>query len=267
MQNQFESDRGKLSDRLDPLQCAGIDPAICADDEIRDARQVSDVRLPSVHGKFGGAPLVTNERLPPRGRDHNRIGKHPYRERRDMKKSTPISALVGALMCMIYLIGYPVTGEARSTTGFNAFRVQNPTDASTAGFPNGTFDASFYGCLTEDNGAVVNNCRSAAGNSITVNLVFDLPIDSEGTHNITVLNYWQQPPSGSSYVPFRCQAYSYRGMSGNADATSAFIQFTAAGQTTNNTMSVNVGHPVMGMTVICWYIPAGEGIAIVNWDP
>jgi hypothetical protein len=184
-----------------------------------------------------------------------------------MQKSIPIAALLGAVLCVICLIGYPTTVEARSTTGFNAFRIQNPTDANVAGFPNGPFDSGFYNCLTEDNGAVVNNCRAKDGSSITVNLLFDLPIDNGGTHNITVLNYWQQPPSGSSYVSFGCQAYSYRGMSGNADATSAFIQFTTAGQTTNNTMSVNVGHSQMGMTVICWYVPAGEGIAIVNWDP
>jgi hypothetical protein len=168
--------------------------------------------------------------------------------------------------------------RARSSTGYSSFRIQNPLEGLiirsnlapgtspqvVAGANITPLEFGFYNCVTEDNGAVVNNCFTPQGNSISVNLLFEMPIDNEVNHNITLINYWK-PTSG--YTPFSCFPFSYRGTSGQADATGNAITFTQAAQQTNNSTSVNVGHPQMGMTIICWAVPSGEGISIVNWDP
>jgi hypothetical protein len=151
---------------------------------------------------------------------------------------------------------YPsASANARSTTGFSAFKVQNPSAASTG-------QAGFYECLLEDNGAVFNDC------GLLVNLVFDLPIDNTGTHTITVQPYWGNsspnlsPPAGPT--PFNCQAYAYAGNSSvSVVGTAVTFSLGGAGQT----LTVDVPSDAMSMAVICWKVPDGEGIANINWNP
>lgn len=146
---------------------------------------------------------------------------------------------------ILFEVGAAIGAEARSTTGYNSFKIQNPGDATKAGFPNGPFAG--------ENPPV----------SVNINLLFDLVIDHEGTHNIDIHNYWGGPPSGE-YTPFSCTPYSYRGQSSSAEAMGSTVTFTQP--QTDFTTNVNVGHSSMGMTIICWGVPAGEGISIINWD-
>jgi hypothetical protein len=135
--------------------------------------------------------------------------------------------------------------RTRSTTAFNSFHVQS-------GYV-GKEDP--YLCLTEDNGAVVNNC------SYDVNLLFDLQIDHTGEKTIWVQDYWNAP---SRFVQFGCTSYVYTGSEGSS-LVGTSLTFTAPKMALNTKDNV----PALGdsMTVICWFVPPGEGVANLNWNP
>ncbi len=85
--------------------------------------------------------------------------------------------------------------HARSVTAFGSFHAQSAT----------VLTDDPYTCITEDNGAAVNNC------TYNVNLYFDLPIDTTtGTKTITVQDYWSGP---GSFTSFNCDSYVYTGRS------------------------------------------------------
>ena len=138
-----------------------------------------------------------------------------------------------------------LVAQARSTTAFNSFHVQSAYV--------GKEDP--YLCLTEDNGAVVNNC------SYSVNLLFDLPIDHIGDNTIRVQDYWGAP---REFVQFGCTSYVYTGSEGGSFVGTS-LTFTAPKMALNTKDNV----PALGdsMTVICWAVPPGEGVANLNWNP
>jgi hypothetical protein len=139
---------------------------------------------------------------------------------------------------------------ARSTTGYNAFRVE---------FQNaGQYQTDPYTCLFEAYGAVVNKC------TYSVSLEFDLPIDSSGTKNVIVQDYWE--PFGSTTTPqpptFSCWVYSYAGAS-NSSQTDGAITFQQPSQSLTASAPVSNGESIQ---LICWNVPSGGGIANINWN-
>jgi hypothetical protein len=150
---------------------------------------------------------------------------------------------------------------ARSSTGFAAFKVQNPTSEQlgAANAPTG----GFYHCLLEDNGAVWNDCGTTFPQP---NLVFDLPIDNTGTHTITIQPYWGKPSVAANPNPFYCQAFAYSGTQnttapgGSVVLATVNTPFSQAQQ-----MTVNVANNGMSMAVLCINVPFGAGVANINW--
>jgi hypothetical protein len=154
-------------------------------------------------------------------------------------------------ICLVGLAGAanPAYAE-RSTTAFNSFHVQ-----SGSVFSDPPYTEDPYLCLTEDNGAVVNNC------TFNVNLLFDLPIDRIGDKTIRVQDYWNAP---SPFVPFGCVSYVYTGMTGSSTVGTSL---TFSGPTQALFTHDNVSVLGDSMTVICWGVPPGEGVANLNWNP
>ena len=116
----------------------------------------------------------------------------------------------------------------------------------------GAFKAT-YSCLTESFGAVVNNC------AFPVSLIFDVPVDSPGSHTFTVQNYFDGTDAENT---FTCQSYTYNGAGGIVNGAS--IHFTGPSQTLST--SVNVGD-AESVQLICKDIPTGGGVANINWNP
>jgi len=155
------------------------------------------------------------------------------------------SLLLGFCVSVLAVAASPTYASTRATTAFNSFHVQNenalPSDANL--------------CLYEDNGAVVNGC------TFTVNLLFDLPIDHAGEKSITVQDYWKAP---SPFVPFNCDSYVYTGTEGSSTVGT---QITFTEPTTSLITKDDVAHLGNSMTVICFAVPPGEGVANLNWNP
>jgi len=153
------------------------------------------------------------------------------------------SFVLGICLAILALPANPLF--ARSSTAFSSFHVQSAT----------VLKGNDYDCITENNGAAVNNCTHA------VNLLFDLVIDTTGTKSITVQNYW----SMTADTTVSCIAYGYTGTTGSSLTESPAFTFTAAGQSITQHISV----PASGMSVqlICFGVPVGDGIANINWTP
>jgi hypothetical protein len=154
-----------------------------------------------------------------------------------------------AAVCFLILMPGHGMAKTRSTTGFNCFHVQNPTMAPKA-----------YHCLTEDNGAVVNNC------AVPISLAFNLPIDSVGTKTVTVTDYWNSP---DRFKHFNCGIYDQAGLSGISN-NFVSVSFTRAKQTLQGSVLVsnasNDGFSFLNaVSLICFEVPPGEGIANINW--
>jgi hypothetical protein len=132
---------------------------------------------------------------------------------------------------------------ARSTTGFASFHVWGNSASNNA-----------YTCLNESNGAVVNNC------GYVVTLVFDLPVDNTGTHNLTVQSY-----SGSD-ASFTCNAWGYDGSGNGWEGASGtfFSGDPSSGYTIYPNVTINNNGE--SIQLICWGIPQGAGIANINWS-
>jgi hypothetical protein len=157
-------------------------------------------------------------------------------------KRKAISLLLG--LCLATLAGAPSSAFARSTTGFNSFKVWMSS--------KGAFKAT-YSCLTESFGAVVNNC------SFPVSLAFDVTVDDAGSHTFTVQNYFAGTDAQNT---FNCQSYAYNGTGGILDGT--IISFTGPGQTLSTSVDVASASSVQ---LICKDIPPGGGVANLNWVP
>jgi hypothetical protein len=143
--------------------------------------------------------------------------------------------------------------EARSTTGFSAFRVE------IGGV--GQYPQDPYTCLVENYGAVVNKC---ANDPNGVSLVFDLPNDTVGTKTAIVQDYWLPwGPTSASPPPFTCTLFSYFG---NAPTAQAFQSATFTYQRQSLIATAPVGNNG-SLQLICWNVPYGAGIANINWNP
>ena len=143
--------------------------------------------------------------------------------------------------CLVLMAVAANPAFARSTTAFSAFHVEGPTGSNP------------YTCLNEDNGAVVNNC------TYSVSLEFDLPIDSKGTKSITVQDYWGGSDSENT---FSCVSYAYTGSQGSSTAGTT-VSFTAPIQSKIST--IDVANADESIQLICWNVPAGGGVANLNW--
>ncbi len=153
------------------------------------------------------------------------------------------SFVLGICLAVLALPANPLFG--RSSTAFSSFHVQSAT----------VLKGSTYNCITEDNGAAVNNCTHE------VNLLFDLVLDTTGTKSITVQNYWNMT-SGTS---FSCTAYGYTGTTGSSLTESPAFDFTAEGQSI--TQDISVPNAGMSVQLICWKVPPGDGVANINYTP
>jgi hypothetical protein len=153
------------------------------------------------------------------------------------------SLVLGICVAILALPANPLL--ARSSTAFSSFHVQSAT----------VLKGNDYNCITENNGAVVNNCTHP------VNFLFDLVLDTTGTKTITVQNYWSMTADTS----YSCTAYGYTGTSGSSLTESPAFDFAAEGQSITEDISV----PEAGMSVqlICWKVPVGDGVANINWTP
>ena len=77
-------------------------------------------------------------------------------------------------------------------------------------------------------------------------------IDATREKTITVRNYWY---GTSESATFACQAYAYGGS----------VAFTLPGQP--KSVSFNMQNADWSIQLVCFNIPAGGGIANVNWNP
>jgi hypothetical protein len=158
-----------------------------------------------------------------------------------MKLNT-MPLLLATALAIATIAASPANAE-RTTTGFGSFHVQSGTPI---------FESS-YQCLTEDNGAVVNNCNSP------VNLFFDLPIDTAGAKAVSIQDYWLGPVE---FLPFNCVSYSYTGRhSSSRIGTQVTFGTTLTTLTTQDYVA-----PGDTIAVICWAVPPGEGVASLTWN-
>ena len=146
--------------------------------------------------------------------------------------------------CLLVLASTPNPAFARSTTGYNSFKVWQAS--------KGDFKTT-YSCLTEAWGAVVNQC------TFPVSLLFDVPIDNPGSHTFTVQDYFHGTDAENT---FDCESYVYDGDGDIGSGTT--ISFTAPGQSLQTTVTVSDAESVQ---LICKDIPAGGGVANLNWNP
>jgi hypothetical protein len=131
----------------------------------------------------------------------------------------------------------------RSSSAFSAFHVEGPIASNP------------MTCLSENNGAVINNC------DYDVSLEFSLPIDSSGSKSILARDYWAGTNQGNT---FACQSYAYKGTQGSSTPGTT-IYFNAPYQNYNSIADVaNSGDSIQ---LICWDIPPGGGIASLTWTP
>jgi hypothetical protein len=110
-----------------------------------------------------------------------------------------------------------------------------------------------YGCLTEADGAVVNQC------TFPVSLLFDVPVDNAGSRTFTVQDYFAGSDAQNT---FSCESYAYNGSGGISFGTT--ISFTASSQSLQTTITVGDGESVQ---LICKDIPVGGGVANLDWNP
>ena len=153
-------------------------------------------------------------------------------------KRTATSLFLGLCLAILAVASSPA--YARSTTAFSAFHVEGPIASNP------------YTCLSEYNGAVVNNC------TYPVSLEFDLPIDSKGTKSITVQDYWTGSDAENT---FGCQSFAYTGTEGSSTVGKT-ISFTAPLQSLTTTVTAETD---MSIQLICWNDPPGGGVANLNW--
>ena len=168
--------------------------------------------------------------------------------------SCPSGNGTGEISNTTYWLFSPISGSsinesfttpvyARSTTAFSAFHVESPLASSP------------MTCLSESNGAVINNC------SYNVSLEFNLPIDSKGSKSILVQDYWTGTGQENT---FACQSYAYTGTTGSSIPGST-IYFNAPYQNYNSIVYPSASGD--SIQLICWNVPPGGGVANLNWTP
>ena len=147
-------------------------------------------------------------------------------------------------LCLAILAVAASPAYARSTTAFNSFRVRLPIDATQ----------NPYNCLTESEGALINNC------TYLVRVAFDLSIEhSPATlvHTVKVQNF----VNGTGSVGATCNVWSYDGNGGGMVGTS--LTFNPNGIQTLTFRTVLFGDNI---TLLC-DLPVGEGVSAISWNP
>jgi len=157
-------------------------------------------------------------------------------------KHKATSLFLGLCLALMAIVASPA--QARSTTGFSAFHVE----------VQGTTTTNAYLCLGESYGQVINDCASQ------VNLEFNLPVDNQTNHTVTIQNDWSGSATQST---FYCQLYSYSGSSSEYNYGGQ-INFTGPVQTQSLTVYTPENWSIQ---LICFNVPNGGGIANINWNP
>jgi hypothetical protein len=166
-----------------------------------------------------------------------------------MKHKTT-SLFLGLCLAILAVAASPAYAKERSTTAFSAFHVEINTLTHYPGNP--------YLCLYENNGAVVNYCK------YTVDLEFDLPIDTTGTKNIQVQDGWSGLGTGSEN--FSCQSFAYKGTEGFS-TVGTNVAFTGPGGTVTTTVNASSGDGIQDSIQVLCNVPAGDAVANFNWNP
>jgi len=138
--------------------------------------------------------------------------------------------------------GCPEPPEQWTTNAYNSFRVRLPVGKDS--------DA----CLTESEGAVINNC------TYQVSVVFDSPIifrKDPIIHTITAQNYVH----GTGAVGATCTIWSYDGNGNGEFGTNQ--TFKPNGAQALNFTSLRFGNTI---SLLC-DLPVGEGISALQWNP
>jgi hypothetical protein len=128
--------------------------------------------------------------------------------------------------------------EARSTTGWNAYRVWIPQGAEQ--------------CVRESFGSAINTCN------YNISLTFELVVDTAGWKHVTVLD----APGG--YGSFTCVAATFSGVNNNIVPSNG-MTFNPSGQEQVD-FWINVA-PGGGLSVYCLNVPPSRGVANINWTP
>jgi hypothetical protein len=150
------------------------------------------------------------------------------------------SSLFLGICLALTMFAASVPAEARSTTGWNAFKIWHPASPYTAA-----------SCLAEVDGSVVNRCASTT----SINLTFETVIDNAGSHTLTVTG----APGGTA--SFSCTLHAF--LAGVLTSSSAAAT-VAPGETTSLSVSVESGG---GMSLYCSDLPVGSGVANLDWNP
>ena len=158
-----------------------------------------------------------------------------------MKRKT--KSLILGLCLALSLAAATIPAEARNTTGFAGFRVDGPNQ----------YKSDPYHCLTENYGAVVNNC------GFSVSIVYDMPVDNTGTHWISAVGFWGY--SGDYY----CQPWAYDGNGGGWSGPAVY--FSPGYRGSEGTWNTYVPTYSNGESITLYCVlPNGAGIANVNWS-
>jgi hypothetical protein len=128
--------------------------------------------------------------------------------------------------------------EARSTTGWNSFKVWSPLGADQ--------------CVAESFGAAVNRCN------FNINLTFELVVDTAGLKHITI---WDAP---DGYGAFTCGVVGFSGINNDIHASYGQTFNPEGQQKLDFWFNVNPGD---GVSVYCFNVPPSRGVANINWTP
>jgi hypothetical protein len=147
-------------------------------------------------------------------------------------------SLILGIWLALTLVAANIPAEARSTTGWNSFRVWQPYGADN--------------CVGESLGAAFNRC------SHNINLTFELVVDTAGSKSVTVLDRATQPGS------MTCGAISFSPQN-DTFIGSPSQKFDPGGQEAKTfQIFVNDGWT---LSLYCWNVEPGAGIANINWNP
>lgn len=155
------------------------------------------------------------------------------------------SSLFLGVCLALTMFAATVPAEARSTTGWSSFRIW----ISKTNKPTTPYTAA--ACLDEDDGSVVNNCKS----TITVNLTFETDVDTAGSHTLSVTG----APGGTE--SFSCTLHAFSGGQLSSSSAPATVD---PGKTASLTVSVPSGG---SMSLYCSDVPVGSGVANLDWNP
>jgi len=160
------------------------------------------------------------------------------------------SLFLGLCLAILTAAASPAYAETLSATAFSAFHVEINTLTNYPGDP--------YLCLFENNGAVVNTCN------YTVDLEFDIPIVSAGKKSITLLDGWSGLGTGSEQ--FSCQSFAYTGTEGSS-TVGTNPSFTGPGTKITTTVTASMNDGILDAVQVLCNVPAGDAVALLNWNP